>query len=198
MRSASGESFCIRFLRRASCARRRSSATSGATSTCSTSAPCSWPSSRISSSCVGASSPNRAIAASHSSCTLRMPSIRPMTKCAGGLKRCMRRETRSSSTYQRSPRYWCRWMRTWPRRRGRRLATRYQEALYSSSLKAAWPRSRAVRGPPGYGSRSRPACARRPRSCRRPPCPDAGAPAAYRGAPRRGSGCGRLSPRSPR
>ena len=44
-------------------------------------------------------------------------------------KRWVRRDRRSSTTYQRSPRYWWRWIRTWERSRGRSPATRCQAAL---------------------------------------------------------------------
>ena len=60
-------------------ARRSNSARSGVTSDCSSSAAWSCPRSRITSSCVGASSPKRVVALAQISCNVRRPSIRPTT-----------------------------------------------------------------------------------------------------------------------
>ena len=65
MRIDSGDiRFCSHVLRVERFALRISSARSGVTSVCSTSEECNWPSNRIISSCVGASSPNFVMALS--------------------------------------------------------------------------------------------------------------------------------------
>ena len=79
-RQESGLSHWLISCRRDICwPRRSSSAVSGGTSHCSTSAECSWLSNKISSSWVGASSPSCATARSQRSCTVRRPSMRPMS-----------------------------------------------------------------------------------------------------------------------
>jgi len=110
--SSSGMRSAIGFTqeRRRFCAVSRSplvnsSSASGGTSVCNRSLACSCPSSRMISSCVGASSPRRRCAICHSSCTVRRPSIAARINRAAGVKRCTRPEAGSCSRYHSSPRY---------------------------------------------------------------------------------------------